>query len=146
MTGPPPWRIPLAALLAELAVTSGGLNSEEAQERLAKYGPNDALAPRRRPLWRQILDRFANPLVLVLLFAAGLSAWTGEMVSFVIITVIILLSVVLDLAQQLRAENAVEVLRRSVGLRTEVVRDGQEWTVGWRGAPSFPVQVSRTPG
>jgi Mg2+-importing ATPase len=129
MMGPQPWHIPLAVLLAELAATSGGLTTEEAQARLAKYGPNDALAPRRRPLWRQILDRFANPLVLILLFAAGLSAWSGQVASFVIITVIILLSVVLDLAQQLRAENAVEALRRSVGLRTQVVRDGQECTV-----------------
>ena len=129
MTGRPPWHIPLAPLLAELQATQRGLTSEEAKERLAKYGPNDALSRRRRPLWRQILDRFANPLVLILLFAAGLSAWTGQVASFVIITVIILLSVVLDLTQQLRAENAVEALRRSVGLRTQVVRDGQECTV-----------------
>ena len=76
-----------------------------------------------------MLDRFANPLVLILLFAASLSAWTGQVASFVIITVIILLSVVLDLAQQLRAENAVEALRRSVGLRAQVIRDGQERTI-----------------
>ncbi|MFZ1105583.1 MAG: cation-transporting P-type ATPase, partial [Hyphomicrobiaceae bacterium] len=87
MMGPQPWNIPLASLLAELAATSGGLTSKQAQERLAKYGPNDALARRQRPLWRQILDRFANPLVLILLFAAGLSAWTGQVASFVIITV-----------------------------------------------------------
>jgi magnesium-transporting ATPase (P-type) len=60
MMGRPPWNIPLAPLLAELGATSGGLTSEEAKQRLAKYGPNDALTRRRRPLWRQILDRFAT--------------------------------------------------------------------------------------
>ena len=129
MMGRPPWNIPLAPLLIELRATSGGLTSEEAKVRLAEYGANDALVRRRRPLWRQILERFANPLVLVLLFAASLSAWTGQVASFVIITVIILLSVVLDLAQQRRAENAVEALRRSVGLRAQVIRDGQERTI-----------------
>jgi len=39
----------------------GGLSDKAARRRLAKYGPNNALARRRRPLWRQILDRFANP-------------------------------------------------------------------------------------
>ncbi len=130
MTGRPPWNIPLASLLAELGgATRGGLTSEEAKRRLAEYGANDALTRRRRPLWRQILDRFANPLILILLFAASLSAWTGQVTSFVIITVIILLSVVLDVVQQLRAENAVEALRRSVGLRCLVIRDGQECTI-----------------
>jgi Mg2+-importing ATPase len=68
-------------------------------------------------------------LILILLFAGGLSAWTGEVTSFLIITVIILLSVVLDVVQQLRAENAVEALRRTVGLQAQVFRDGHEETI-----------------
>ena len=124
-----PWNIPLAPLLAELRATADGLTSQEADARLAECGPNNALSRQRRPLWREILERFANPLVLILLFAASLSAWTGQVTSFLIITVIILLSVVLDVVQQLRAENAVDALRRSVALRTEVVRDGQQRTI-----------------
>jgi Mg2+-importing ATPase len=116
-------------LLAELRTTPAGLRDAEARQRLAQYGANDALSRRRRPLWRQVLDRFANPLILILLFAGGLSAWTGEVTSFLIITVIILLSVVLDVVQQLRAENAVEALRRTVGLQAQVFRDGQEETI-----------------
>ena len=120
-----PWNLPLPRLLAELGATPEGLSAKEAARRLATYGPNDALIHRRRPLWRQILDRFANPLVLILLFASALSAWTGEVTSFVIIVGIILLSVVLDVVQQARAENTVDALRRSVGLKAEVVRDGK---------------------
>ena len=101
-----------------------GLSAQEAKRRLAVYGPNNAMVRRRRPLWRQILDRLANPLILILLFASGLSAWTGEVTSFVIIVVIILLSVVLDVVQQRRAETTVDALRRSVGLKAQVLRDG----------------------
>lgn len=129
MTGGSPWNTQFTALLTELRAAPDGLTAEEAKQRAAKYGVNDALSRRRRPLWRQIGDRFANPLILILLFAGGLSAWTGPVTSFVIITVIILLSVVLDVVQQLRAENAVEALRRSVGIRTQVIRDGQEQTL-----------------
>lgn len=120
------WNATVESLLLETQASASGLSQHEAERRLEEFGPNDALASRRRPLWLQILDRFANPLVLILLFASGLSAWTGQTASFVIIVVIILLSVALDVTQQVRAENTVDALRRSVGLRATVFRDGQE--------------------
>ena len=120
-----PWNLSLDGLLRELGAAPAGLSNKAAQRRLAEYGPNDALIHRRRPLWRQTLDRLANPLILILLFASGLSAWTGEVTSFVIIVVIILLSVVLDVVQQARAENTVDALRRSVGLKAQALRDGE---------------------
>jgi P-type Mg2+ transporter len=119
-----PWNLPLPGLLRVLDATPAGLSAADVAARLATSGPNDALYRRRRPLWRQILDRFANPLILILLFASGLSAWTGEVTSFVIIVVIILLSVVLDVVQQARAEHTVDALRRSVGLTAAALRDG----------------------
>jgi len=115
----------LTDLTASLGAFTGGLAGSEAASRLALHGPNDALARRRRPLWREVLDRFSNPLILILLFASGLSAWTGQVASFVIIVVIVSLSVVLDLVQQRRAESTVDALRRSVGLRATVERDGK---------------------
>jgi P-type Mg2+ transporter len=118
-----PWNIPLDRLFGDFRSTRQGLSDREARRRLAEYGPNDALVHRPSPLWRQIFDRLGNPLVLILLFASGLSAWTGDVTSFSIIVVIILLSVVLDLVQQRRAENTVDALRRSVGLKAQVVRD-----------------------
>lgn len=117
--------VPLAELLARLQATASGLSAAEVKRRLVKYGPNDAMARRRRPLPLQIFDRFANPLILILLFASGLSAWTGEVTSFAIIVCIICLSVVLDVVQQRRAENAVDALRRSVSLKATVIRDGR---------------------
>ena len=119
-----PWNVPLEGLLGDLGATRDGLSAREARRRLAEYGPNDAMVRRRRPLWRQIIDRLGNPLILILLFASGLSAWTGEVTSFVIIVTIILLSLVLDVVQQRRAETTVDALRRSVGLKAQVLRDG----------------------
>ena len=111
-------------MLHNIVATPDGLSDQEAKRRLAVYGPNNAMVRRRRRLWRQILDRLANPLILILLFASGLSAWTGEVTSFVIIVVIILLSVALDVVQQRRAETTVDALRRSVGLKAQVLRNG----------------------
>ena len=100
-----PWNLPLDKLLGELDAAPEGLSDHEAERRLAAYGPNDALVHRHRPLWQQTIDRLANPLIIILLLASALSAWTGEVTSFVIIVIIILLSVVLDVAQQRRADH-----------------------------------------
>ena len=128
MPGTPPprfWQSPIEALPGPRP-WSRGLTKAEASERYEKFGPNDVLAERARPLWRAVVDRFSNPLILILLFASALSAWTGDVLSFAIIVAIVLLSVVLDVVQQRRAENAVDALRRSVGLKATVVRDGTE--------------------
>jgi Mg2+-importing ATPase len=121
-----PWNLEREALLKALQATPTGLRGDEAERRRLQYGPNNGLLHRRRPLWRQIIDRLSNPLVLILLFASGIAASAGETTSFFIIVVIILLSVVLDVVQQRRAENTVDALRRSVGIRAKVLRDGRE--------------------
>jgi len=118
------WNRPLERVLADLSATPGGLASEEAERRFRIYGPNDALTRRRRPLWLSFLSRFGNPLILILLLASALSALTGDVASFVIVVTIVLLSVVLDFTQEVRAEKAVEALRRSVALRAEALRNG----------------------
>ena len=123
------WRLPLSAWLSKLDSKPTGLSGDEAARRFGRHGPNDAMARRRRPLVLQFLARFGNPLVLVLLFASALSALTGNLTSFAIITVIVLLSVVLDFVQEVRAQNAVEALRCSVALRADVRRDGSQVSI-----------------
>ena len=106
-----------------------GLSSAEAAARLRQFGPNVAAASRRRSLALQFLARFSNPLVLVLLAASAVSAFVGDITSFIIILAIVLLSVTLDFVQEYRAGNAAERLRRSVALRATVVRDGSKTDV-----------------
>ena len=120
------WQQPAAALLAELVTTDGGLSSQEAALRLLRYGANDAAAPKRPPAWRRFMRLLANPLVIILLLASALSAATGDVASFVIIASIVLLSVLLDFAQESQAQNAVDALRQQVALRADVRRDGAE--------------------
>lgn len=123
------WALPLADLLAALPADAGGLMTAEAEQRLLRWGPNQALDRRRRPAWLDFLARFANPLVLILLFASALSAATGNTSSFVIVLAVVLLSVVLDFIQERQAEAAVEALRRTVAVRVQLWRDGHETTV-----------------
>ena len=78
------WKKSTTALLTELATADSGLTSQEAAQRLARYGSNDATASKRAPGWLRFVKLLGNPLVIILLVASGLSALTGDVASFVI--------------------------------------------------------------
>jgi Mg2+-importing ATPase len=118
------WKEPVDRLLARLGTTPKGLNTAEVRSRLTTYGSNNAATVQRSPLWLQFVSRFGNPLVIILLVASGLSAMAGDIASFLIVISIITLSMTLDFVQEVRAQNAVEALRRSVAVQATARRDG----------------------
>ena len=73
-----PWLQPTADLLARLGTRVGGLSREEAAERLAAYGRNVVANGHRRSIVVELLLRFRNPLVLLLLGAATVAELSGE--------------------------------------------------------------------
>src|SRR5689334_248504 len=95
-------------------MAADGLTSAEARKRLKRFGPNEFRDRAERSLLVEYLRRFRNPLVLILIVASAISAFTGEIVSFAIITVIVLMSVTLDFVQEHRAGKAAERLKHSV--------------------------------
>jgi Mg2+-importing ATPase len=77
----------------------------------------------------QFIARFRNPLVIILLVASALSAVTGDIASFTIVVAIVTASMTLDFIQEVRAQNAVEALRRSVAVKASVRRDGAKHSI-----------------
>lgn len=106
-----------------------GLSQAEAKVRLGKFGPNLFRDHEEQPLWRQFLARFKNPLVLLLLVASAISAMTGELTNFFIISAMVVFSVTLDFVQEHRAGKAAASLRQSVSVRANVIRDGKRLEV-----------------
>lgn len=123
------WQIALADLEQQLGSGASGLTSAEAASRLLRYGPNTLGGRRRLSLPLEFLGRFRNPLVLILLAAAVISALTGDLTSCIIIGAIVLMSALLDTVQEYRAKEAAESLKVSVALKEQVLRDGREVTV-----------------
>jgi Mg2+-importing ATPase len=119
------WERPLAEIYAALEASEAGLSGTEAQARLVAVGPNRLEEDQRQRLLRAFLSRFRNPLIIVLLCAAAVSALTQDPASFFIITTIVLLSVLIDFVQERRAEHAITKLRERVALRVTVLRDGE---------------------
>ena len=120
----PFWAEPLAALLARHDTGPDGISIEQAALRRERYGPNLLRPGPRRTILRQFLERFKNPLVILLIAAAALAALTGDRASFAIITLMVIGSVSLDFVQEYRAGQAAERLRRSVAVRVSVLRSG----------------------
>ncbi|MFA5551421.1 MAG: magnesium-translocating P-type ATPase [Trueperaceae bacterium] len=101
-----------------------GLSEAEAAQRLRTEGRNVLERAPRRGVALQVLGRFTNPLIVMLLVAAAFGGATGDLASASIIVVIVLFSVSLDFVQEHRAGRAADRLRRYASLRARVVRDG----------------------
>jgi Mg2+-importing ATPase len=120
-----PWEEPPGGLLSRLESGERGLAAETAARRLDEVGPNTVAEHRRRSIPVQLLLRFRNPLILLLLGASAVSGLTGDVRSFVVTAVMVLLSVALDFVQEHRADRAAERLRASARVRASVLRDGR---------------------
>ncbi|MBB2167005.1 magnesium-translocating P-type ATPase [Gluconacetobacter aggeris] len=121
----PFWTQPPDAIFAAVSSGAQGLTGSEAAARLASIGPNTDRPVRRLSPVIAIGQRFLEPLILLLLFAAGVSAGMGDVASACIIAAIIIGSIALDAIQEGRAARAAEALRQSVALSAEVRRDGK---------------------
>ena len=118
--------LPVEDLFLALGSSSKGLSSEEAKVHLKKYGPNDIAQVRKRPVIIQFLLHFKNLLVIILLIAAFISLFVGEVTDAAIIIIIVIMSVTLDFFQEYKAGNAAEMLRKKIITRALVFRDGTE--------------------
>lgn len=125
-TGSAPfWTVGKDALCARLRCDDKGLSSIEIAERLRNYGPNADAPARRAGIVVVVLRRLLEPLCLILLAAAAVAAATGDGISGAIIVAILALSIGLDTVQEHRAVKAAELLRRSVAIKAEALRDGR---------------------
>jgi Ca2+-transporting ATPase len=128
MTSPKPWHAREAAeVLRELAVDpQRGLASEEAQARLAKFGPNELKLEKPASPWKAFLGQFTNVLIIILLIATGLSALVGELFDAALILAIVVFCALLGFFQEYRAERALEALKKMLSPMITVLRDGKE--------------------
>ena len=118
------WSVPSVELLQELQTTPQGLTRDEAQQRLLRYGSN-LLKPKKKsdPL-TLLIAQFKSPIILILIFAAGLSLFLRNPIDATIILVIVLGSGFLGFWQERGAVNAVEKLLAVVQIKATVVRNG----------------------
>jgi len=111
-------------MLQHLGTAQEGLSSEEARQRLARYGSNLLKPQKRSDVLTLLLAQFKSPIILILFVATGLSFFLSDPVDAFIILAIILVSGVLGYWQEHSAVNAVEKLLAIVQIKASVLRDG----------------------
>lgn len=125
----PFWSHTADTLLRETNSAMEGLSSLSSGERLRQIGAN-VLKPRRKDsALRMLLSQFANPLVLILIFAAVVSAVVSEWVDTAIVLAIVMASASLSFTQEYSASHAVEKLRSQITLKTTVLRDAKQASI-----------------
>lgn len=98
-----------------------GLNAENAANRLAHFGPNQLTEKRARSPWRMLLDQFADFMIIVLICAAIISGFVGDVEDTVAIIVIVILNAAIGFIQEYRADRAMAALKQMAADRKSVV-------------------------
>ncbi|MCF6156220.1 MAG: magnesium-translocating P-type ATPase [Candidatus Brocadia sp.] len=119
------WCLPADEVLRTLESCHKGLSVSDAAERLQYFGRNTISGRQQGKFLRLFLNRFLNPLVLILICAASIAVVLHDWLDATIVLAIVFISNVLSFMQERHASNAVEKLRRRVSAKTTVIRDGQ---------------------
>jgi Ca2+-transporting ATPase len=118
--------------MRELGASQTGLTAAEAQKRLKENGRNELAKQKKKSLLRRFGEQLANPMILVLLAAAGVSvviaaAEGGNLKEYAeagIILAVVALNSVLGVFQESKAEKAIEALQEMSASTAKVRRDG----------------------
>ncbi len=119
-------------VLQNLGVDERGLTSQQAEERLAKYGPNKLKEGEKPTLLQRFLAQLKDPMLIILMIAAAVSALTGmlsgenEWAEVIIIVAVVLLNAILGVIQESKAEAAIEALQTMTAATCKVIRDGKQ--------------------
>ncbi len=118
-------------VLQALNTTEQGLSSAEAAKRLQQYGPNKLKEGEKPTLLQRFLAQLKDPMLIILLVAAAVSALTGmlsgepEWAEVIIILIVVLLNAILGVFQESKAEAAIEALQTMTAATCRVLRDGK---------------------
>ena len=120
------WSIPTTELLKTFQATPQGLTTNEAKKRLLTYGANRMKPQKRSDAFTLLVSQFKSPIILILLFATGLSLFLHNLVDASIILSIVVISGLLGFWQEYSATNAVAKLLAIVQIKAAVLRDGKQ--------------------
>ncbi|MFC3740376.1 cation-translocating P-type ATPase [Paractinoplanes deccanensis] len=111
------------------ASPTSGLTAAEAARRLAADGPNAVEPPRRRRLIGRVGRQLGDPLVLLLLAAAVITALLGDLPDTAVIVLVVTVNTVIGVVQEVRADAAIAALDRLAAPTARAVRDGRDTIV-----------------
>lgn len=103
-----------------------GLTNKAAQEKLAQVGPNALVEGKKKSVLEVFLEQFKDLMVIILIVAAVISAFTGNLESTAVIIVVLILNAILGTVQHVKAEKSLEALKSLSAPAAKVLRDGKK--------------------
>ena len=121
-------------VFADIGSSANGLTSAEAQTRLEKNGKNKLAEAKKPSVIKKFFAELADPMIIILLIAAAVSAVTAALqnesfTDVFIILAVVLINAVLGVVQESKAEKAIEALQKITAATSKVLRDGKPVTV-----------------
>jgi Ca2+-transporting ATPase len=101
-----------------------GLSSQLVEQRIAEFGLNELLEKKRKPAWLLFLKQFNDFMILLLIAAAIISGFIGDIGDTAVILVIVLLNAIIGFIQEYRAGKAMDELKKLSTPQVEVLRNG----------------------
>lgn len=117
-------------VFGEVKSTENGLTSEQVRRRSAETGKNKLAEGKKTPLILRFLSQFADPMIIILIAAAVISAITSVLQKefpsdVIIIMFVVIVNAILGVYQESKAEKAIEALQKMAAATTKVLRDGK---------------------
>ncbi|KWZ89467.1 calcium-translocating P-type ATPase, PMCA-type [Anaerococcus hydrogenalis] len=103
-----------------------GLSSDLAAKRLEENGPNKIESKKKKSLGKKIAEQIIDPMVILLIVASIVSAFTGDKIECAIIIAIVIINAIMSIIQEGRAEDSVEALQKMSSPEASVIRDGKK--------------------
>jgi Mg2+-importing ATPase len=119
------WAIAAADVAGRLGSGPAGLSRTDAADRLARYGTNELRGRQQVSRLDVLIRQLLSPLLLLLVFAAGASAVTGEWLDATIVVTIVTATVAFAYSREYSAQAAAAALRARLRVRSTVLRDGR---------------------
>ena len=106
--------------------SSRGLSKDLAAKRLEENGPNKIESKKKKSLGKKIAEQIIDPMVILLIVASIVSAFTGDKVECFIIIAIVVINAIMSIIQEGKAEDSVEALQKMSSPEASVIRDGKK--------------------
>lgn len=116
-------------ILQELKTQKTGISQKEADERLAKYGKNEIQEGEKKSVLKIFLEQYTDFLVIILIAAALISAFLGDIESSAVIFVVITMNAILGTVQQIKADKSLESLKALSSPVAKVIRDDEKISI-----------------
>ena len=116
-------KTPQQALEAQNA-SAEGLSAQEARRRAEQYGPNKLSEGKKKSTLQVFLEQFKDLMVLILIIAAVISAFSGNVESTIVIFAVLVLNAILGTVQYEKAEKSLESLKAMASPTAKVMRGG----------------------